>query len=433
MSTQILATRKIEPVEAPPVLVKPQRVLQKLLHPTPEQPIEQATTAPRCAIPATLVLLLTVTFCTIAYFKLPNKEVALAGTTEPSFSGIIITEDEEFDENTNSSIKGTSITSDEKFTGKLETLVEIDTTPPDFDYTEDFASTTILSDFEFSAPQITLEPITISQPEDPKPAVIRPSNKIQPFGELDWENDLFTAIQRIQKLEGIDNINLLWQGNSTNVTAMENPTELLDSFSSRNRRNLGFGAGSRGGYSSTPQLVPGINKNVMASPITITAKPIIIASGAFELRVVFRSEPGYILKDPAKTLAQAKQIFGNDTSFYYPLQVDSVTLKLFEATNVSKITPSVNRQIAENLHTLLMKKYSALYQRTSNTGNDTWYDKTGHKITLTGKRNWNSLTQLHYSNIKSRHQQNLAFLQKRLQEEAHQNKFLGKQSLQKSL
>jgi hypothetical protein len=304
---------------------------------------------------------------------------------------------------------------DEADVDELQTVVDINLPVSSANYVETSPPTPINV---LPTPTITLLTIA-SEPkkeegEEAQPIENEPVNTIQPFGDLTWEDDLLTVIEKVQKLKGLESNWLELRGGPP-INILDNPTML--------RQRI-----------RTPVLtsVLGIDKRVRVSQVTIKASPIIISNGVFRLDITFLSEPGHVLKAPNKALAQAKQLFGDNADFYYPLQLDTVRLEMYDIKDPLK---EASEQIANHIFDRIDRTYPATLRQPNQASTiGIWKDNAGCQLYLS---KFSQRVRLHYSYPKCDCQQQLTALQEqlkeKLKEEEHQKKYAGKEDFQVKL
>ena len=285
--------------------------------------------------------------------------------------------------------------------------------------------------------------------KQPEIVEITPTDIIQPFDDLTWDDDLLTAIQKIQAMKTLETIQLTWEKRTCNIKQPGIQIEqsdiqgklqtFLHPIPARHTNLFDRSSYSNSPGYYSPRPIQGLNKHVMKSAPTITAKPIIISNGAFVLSVGFVSEPGSILTAPDKALAQAKQAFGSKVDFYCPLRLSFVQLSLYEDTTTTKLDIETSRTIAKTILSRLTQKYPTLPCKSHSTYNGKtteWSDASKHQLELQGERSgrrYRSSITLKYSNCPTDFSRKLLVHQKKLRELAHQKKFTGKEDQQAKL
>ncbi len=268
------------------------------------------------------------------------------------------------------------------------------------------------------------EAVEIVEVEKTKPITV-----IQPFGGLSWDDDLFEIIQKIQKIESLESISLLF-GTSYKRTSKRN----IKTVSSEPHLQEVLALSSYGN-----KYVLGIDKKVFAPQIiTIDAKPIIIANGAFSLRIIFQSEPSYVLENKKRALDQAKQVSGDDADFYFPLRLSSVSLYLFAITDIREPTTKDDKTLTNNIYDLLREKHPSSWLHQPTPYKVIWRDNAKHELSLEGGRNQRDIylprTRIEYSNSpKNDHRKELEALQKKITDEAYKKKFADKKDSGRAL
>lgn len=254
-------------------------------------------------------------------------------------------------------------------------------------------------------PQPAPEPVPKPVPDPaPKP----PPTTIQPFGGLTWEDDLLTAFQKTLALTDSKSI-IVSGGYPVLRTHVTNTQSLRGTLQSQRSSS-----------------VLGIQKPVIQLGLRLIGYPVIIEQGAFQIELVFISEPGYVLDHADKCLAQAKQIFGPEADSYFPLRLQRVHLILRENTESRTLDGDTKVKIALQIYQQLKTKYADKKHFTpkDEPWATTWQDLFKHKLRVYGSPEDASL--LYESDLSyfSDLNQKLRKLQDEIREKEHVEKFV---------
>ncbi len=213
----------------------------------------------------------------------------------------------------------------------------------------------------------------------PKPAtntVTPSSTTLKPFGPLEWNDSLGEVLKKIQAIDGLEEITFsrLYNefGDKFNHQKFT-PEKINQNFLPcicgplpRTRPNL---RAKKTKSPLTAYTIPRSDKQVrvmddqrfsslLSSPsLTIYAYPVVIHDGVFRLSVNFFSGRSMAFCEPTRCLDQAKEIYGPDADFYFPLALQKVCLTLVEKTSSPGFSSKDAERIIGQITAELEQKY----------------------------------------------------------------------------
>lgn len=140
---------------------------------------------------------------------------------------------------------------------------------------------------------------------------------IKPFGSLDWGDNIFDTIVKLNNIESIKKITIAnsdIKASALNVSSKEQLREILTNLVDERRGYLL--KDTRGSMLREEYLDINSQKGVILNDgFTVRAEPIILFGIPFEIEIVFKNEKGYAIDQPEKVITTKKW----GVSFLMPL------------------------------------------------------------------------------------------------------------------
>jgi hypothetical protein len=145
---------------------------------------------------------------------------------------------------------------------------------------------------------------------------------VQPPFDLTWNDDLGTALKKVQAIKSIESVELVYSG--SDFLAQTRRNDVKEANLDELRRLFQEANWSRERDDSIDRTVPIARSN----RIRILAQPVRFEEKGFSLEITFQWHPGLIRVSPRRAISQAKQLLGQDPSCYFPIFLSRVDLVL---------------------------------------------------------------------------------------------------------
>lgn len=160
---------------------------------------------------------------------------------------------------------------------------------------------------------------------------------IQPFGKLEWEDSISDVLVKIHDVKGVESVKIQIGMDTIDITGIQNSKELAQKLKkeSNAKDEHGFAKlAALQGHNLRLSTLEGIDKRILASgiPISLSAKPILVAAIPFEMTITFTSSIGLLVKSPEKALKLTSSKHGD---YYVPIVMNGVGLHS-ESSNLSE-------------------------------------------------------------------------------------------------
>ena len=178
------------------------------------------------------------------------------------------------------------------------------------------------------------------------------AQNIEPFGGLSWTNGLWTAVNKVAKIEGVEqlNVNMMFDGGSMDAKGISSQTEFTEKVNKlvlanfAKKTDLPFGnAPGKLSKQNTP-FTDKDNKKWDYNEyvgVRVICSPIVIKQVPFKMTLEFSYAPGQVIANPDDV------VFLKDLGLAFPLILTKVELESDSPTLSNKKTEIINLLIAK--------------------------------------------------------------------------------------
>lgn len=150
---------------------------------------------------------------------------------------------------------------------------------------------------------------------------------ITPFGNLEWTDGLTEVIQKLQKIEGINKIELEYMNSDEiDITNIDGEEKIIEALNQAIKSSRLYFSTKKGGKDRIRSKAPfymdkdNNEQRCFQDQLRIVAEPVMILGVPYKLKIEFTPHPGLAIVNPEKVL------FDKELSISFPFALETVTL-----------------------------------------------------------------------------------------------------------